>query len=57
MSEPDEKYYVVEFTAFAFETKEQALEFANKLTDAFCAMPEAEGYGARSGVKEVLADG
>ncbi|NGQ91490.1 hypothetical protein G5V65_11335 [Rhodobacter sp. HX-7-19] len=56
MSDPSEKYYVVEFMAFAFETKEQAGEFADKLTDAFCSMPEAEGYGASSRVKEVLSD-
>lgn len=56
MSDPADKYYVVEFMAFAFETKEQALEFADKLMDVFCAMPEAEGYGASSRVKEVLSD-
>lgn len=56
MSDPADKYYVVEFTAFAFETKEKASEFADKLMDVFCAMPEAEGYGASSRVKEVLAN-
>lgn len=38
-------YYVVTLKAYAFETAEQAAEFAHKLNDAFCAMPEAAEYG------------
>lgn len=48
-----EKYYVVKFQAFAFETKEKAKEFEEKLTNAFCAMPEAEGICATSRIVEV----
>lgn len=56
MSDTPEKYYVVEFNVFAFETKEKAVEFADKLTDMFCDMPEAEGYGASSRIREEEAD-
>lgn len=46
------KYYVVEFNVFAFETKDQAGDFAEKLMDLFCDMPEAEGIGASSRIVE-----
>lgn len=46
------KYYVVHLRAFAFETKEQAKAVADKLLDAFCDIPEAEGYGASTHIVE-----
>lgn len=47
-----ETYFVVEFRAFAFETANQAQIMADKLTDAFCEMPEAKGYGASTRIIE-----
>lgn len=52
MTDVTEKYYVIEFQVFAFSTKEQAAEFADKLTDMFCDMPEAAGYGASYRIRE-----
>ncbi len=43
-------YWVVKFRAYAFDTKADALAFQDKLLDAFCAMPEGEGYGASAWV-------
>lgn len=44
-------YYVVKLTAFAFDTKDEAEAFHDKLLDAFCAMPESENIGAASRVE------
>lgn len=48
--------YAVTMTVFAFDTKAEALEFQDKLTDAFCAMPEAAPYAASSIVEELPED-
>ena len=45
-------YWVVKFNVFAFETKEQAEEMMDALMDAYCAIPQAEGYGASASVQE-----
>jgi hypothetical protein len=45
-----DRYWVVNFRAFAFDTQEEAKAFEQKLIDAFCAMPESEGYAASSWV-------
>jgi hypothetical protein len=45
-------YFVVTLKAFAFETKEQAQAVADKLLDAFCDLPEADGYGASAQITE-----
>ncbi|WP_299949056.1 hypothetical protein [uncultured Ruegeria sp.] len=47
-----ERYWIVDFKAYAFDTEEQAREFQDKLIDAFTAMPEAEGFGASSTIRE-----
>lgn len=47
-----EKYWVVDFQAYAFDSEEQARAFQDKLLDAFTHMPEAEAYGASSTVRE-----
>ena len=39
-------YWKVQMAVFAFETEAQAKAFNNALIDAFCAMPESEGYGS-----------
>lgn len=51
-----EKYFVVKLNAFAFESKAAAEDFADKLSDAFCEMPEAEDYGCTIGVYEETDD-
>lgn len=43
-------YWVVEMKAFAFDEEDQARAFADKLTDVFMDMPEAEVYGATCAV-------
>lgn len=44
----DEKtgYWIVTLQADAFETKDEAISYRDALIDAFCAMPESEGYSA-----------
>lgn len=44
MESEEEKYWTVTMKVFAFDTKENAQAYAEKLTDAFCAMPESEEY-------------
>ncbi len=49
-------YWVVKFHAYAFDTKADALAFQDKLLDAFCAMPESEGYGSTAWVAHETDD-
>lgn len=44
-------YWVVSLEAFAFESREDAISFRDAITDAFCAMPEAEGYGSATDIR------
>lgn len=44
MESEEEKYWTVTMKVFAFDTKENAQAYAEKLTDAFCDMPESEEY-------------
>ena len=44
MGREEEKYWTVALKVFAFDTKEKAQAYAEKLTDAFCDMPESEEY-------------
>jgi hypothetical protein len=46
------KHWTVTLKAFAFDTKEQAEKFAEAITDAFCALPEAEGIAATTTIEE-----
>lgn len=48
MTEQNE-YWVVQMT-IGFGTEAEAKAFEDKLTDAFCAMPEAEGIGCTTTV-------
>lgn len=41
-----ERHWTVTLKVFAFETEQEARDYADKLTDAFCDMPESEGYGS-----------
>lgn len=47
-----EKYWSVEMSVFAFDTKEEAGAFIEKLTEAFMAIPEAANYGSATQIKE-----
>ncbi len=49
-----ERYWIVDFKAYAFDSEDQALEFQEKLMDAFTAILEAEGFAASSIVKEEI---
>jgi hypothetical protein len=51
-----EHYWTINFRAFAFDTKEEAQAFEQRLIDAFCAMPESKGYGASSWVTADTTD-
>ena len=51
-----EKYWTVEFKAYAFDSKEEADRFHDALLDAFMAMPEAVGIASSSTVIEQDAD-
>lgn len=44
-------YWVVNLEAFAFEDREAAIAFRDALADAFCAMPEAKGYGSATDIR------
>lgn len=44
-------YYVVELTAFAFATKEEAHAYHDALIEALSAMPESEDISTSSRVK------
>lgn len=55
MTAPD-TYFVVHLKAYAFETEDQARIVADKLLDAFCDLPEAEGYGASTHVRQESED-
>ena len=48
MTEQNE-YWVVQMTV-GFDTEAEAKAFEDKLTDAFCAMPEADGIGCTTTV-------
>ena len=37
--------WVVKMEVFTFASKDEACDFRDALVDAFCAMPEAAGYG------------
>lgn len=39
-------YWEVQLNAFAFETEAEAKAFSEALIDAFCAMPEADGFAS-----------
>lgn len=41
-----DKYWSVEMSVIAFDTKEEAAAFLDKLTEAFMAMPGAADYGS-----------
>jgi hypothetical protein len=47
-----EKYWTVEFKAFAFDTEEQARKFQEALEDAFMELPESEGICSTSIILE-----
>ncbi|WP_171232211.1 hypothetical protein [Ruegeria sp. HKCCA4812] len=44
--EREDDYWIVSLEAFAFDTAEDAKLYADRLADAFTAMPESDGYGA-----------
>lgn len=39
-------YWEVEMKVFAFDTEAEARAFNDALIDAFCAMPEADGFAS-----------
>jgi alkanesulfonate monooxygenase SsuD/methylene tetrahydromethanopterin reductase-like flavin-dependent oxidoreductase (luciferase family) len=39
-------YWEVEMKVFAFDTEAEARAFNDALIDAFCAMPQAEGFAS-----------
>lgn len=41
-----DKYYTVRLDVYAFDTKEEAGAYAEKLTEAFCSMPESAECGS-----------
>lgn len=48
----EQTYFAVRFDVFAFETKEAAEAFADRLTDLFMDMPEAKDLAATALVSE-----
>jgi hypothetical protein len=51
-----DKYWTVEFTAFAFDTADEASDFRDKLTDAFCGLNTAGYYGCATQILAQIAD-
>ena len=50
-----DKYWTVKMEVYAFETFADAKAYQEAFIDAFCAMPESEGYG--SGCTIIEEDG
>jgi len=46
-----ETYYTVTLKVYAFDTKEEARTYMDKLIDAFCEMPESKDYGSSAWIE------
>lgn len=53
MKEPTKHGWRVSLKVFAFDTKEEAKEFEEKLIDAFCDLADGYAYAASSIVEEI----
>lgn len=52
----DKVYYKVILKVFAFDSKEEAQEYANRLVEVFCDMPESEPYASFCRIEEGIEE-
>lgn len=51
----DDRYWTVTMSVFAFDTEEEAAEYAERLGEVFREMPESAEYGSVVRVEEETA--
>lgn len=48
----DDMFYTIEFSVYAFETKEEAIQMRELIEDVWSALPEMKHYGLSSRIEK-----